>query len=384
MKKNLGKILFILFVPLLLSAQNTLATYTLSANKTEAYEREAIEVTFSAKQQDHDEEMFFFLEPHQSRKYEITLLNKATKKLGYHDTAVTFTYMLFAKEVGEVEIGFDFTVKTASDEAVAQIYVGSRDNVKLLETTDTEIATQPLKIKVKPLRKGTQLVGDFKLSKKLLNSNVDQFSTVNVTYTLNGVGYIDPALKPLSSITNVTLFEEIVDKAFKASKNGYVVDRDYVYAISADDDFEIPAVHFQAYSPRTDSYYDLSTQGSRITVTKIDPNTLLDDKESPAISSYDFTWIKNSVIALLIFMAGFVSAKLSDGLRFSWLQRSERFLDIKESGDAKALLNVLVVNYRNKNVERYIDILEMMIYHNSKQSFKRVKRELLKQLHNEA
>ncbi len=381
MNKNLGKIILFLLTPLLLLADNSLASFHLSANKSDVYEREAVEITFTATQKDHEDVMFFILQTQKSDDYEIYLLNKEITKLGYHNTRTTFNYLLFPKSSGSVSVGFDFTIKTASDDAVAQIYVGSRDNVKLMDTTDTVVTLDPLKLKVKALKRGTQLVGDFKISSRIMSDTVDQFSTVQVSYTLNGVGYLDNKMEPLPPIKGAALFDDIVDHLFKKSKNGYIVEREFAYAISADNDFVLPEVHIQAYSPRTKSYYDLTEAASKITIKKIDPKTLIDNKEFPDQEGYDWSWVKNSLLALFIFFAGFMTAKLSEEMHFKWVQRSERFRDIKESSDAKSLMKVLTIRYADQNLDEYIDALEMIIYKKSDQKFKALKQEILKVLY---
>ena len=381
MNKNLGKLILFLLTPLMLLADNSLASFHLSANKTEVYEREAVEISFTAMQKDHEDVMFFILQMQKSEDYEISLLNKESQDLGYHNTTTTFNYLLFPKKVGTIKVGFDFTIKTASDAAVAQIYVGSRDNVKLIETVDTPVTLEPLELKVKALKEGTVLVGDFTLSSHVLSDTVDQFSTVQVSYTLNGVGYLDKKMEPLPPIEGATLFDDIVDHTFKSSKNGYIVEREYAYAISAEDDFVLPEVHIQAYSPRKKRYYELHTQAAKITINKIDPKTLVDDKESPVLEAYDWSWVKNMLLALFIFMAGFMTAKLSEGLQFRWLQRSERFRDIKESQDAKSLMKILSIRYADQGLDAHIDVLEMMIYQKSEKKFKTVKAEVLKSLY---
>ncbi len=381
MNKNLVRLLLCLLAPLLLLADNDLASFHLSANKTDVYEREAVEISFTATQIDHEDVMFFILQAQQSDDYEISLLNKESTKLGYHNTTTTFNYLLFPQKVGKIKVGFDFTIKTASDAAVAQIYVGSRDNVKLIETIDTVVVLEPLELKVKALKPGTVLVGDFKLASHLLSDTVDQFSTVQVSYTLNGVGYLDKKMEPLPPIKDATLFDDIVDHTFKSSKNGYVVEREYAYAISAEDDFTLPEIHLQAYSPRTERYYELIAPASKITIKKIDPKTLVDDKEFPVQETYDWSWVKNSLLALFIFTAGFMTAKLSEGIHFKWLQRSERFRDIKESQDAKTLMKILSIRYADQGLDEYIDVLEMIIYKKSDQKFKALKQAVLKSLY---
>jgi len=381
MKKNLGKLFLLLFLPVLLFGQKELAIHTLSANKETAYVKEAIEITFTAVQKDHEDVMFFFLEPKKSSDFEITLLNKATKKVGYHNYTTTFTYLLFPLEAGKVEVDFDYTIKTASDDAVAQVYIGSRDNVKWIETVDTIMPIQTIAFDIKPLADDIELVGDFKLKTVLKSSTIDQFSTAQIVYTLNGVGYVDKEFAPLKKIPNVTIFEDTHDEAFKSTKNGQVLERAYLYALSGDNDFNIAKLRIKAYSPRTKSFYTLKAEGYPIRVTKIDPDTLLDDKESPESDTFDLAVLLNVVVGFIIYIAGFITAKLSDSLSFRWLRREKKFLDIKASSDAKSLLVVMVHSYNIKAMQAYIEQLEAIVYaKENKSSFKKIKKEILKHL----
>ena len=381
MKKNLGRLFLLLLLPFLAFAQSELATHTLKVSKQSAYVKEAVEITFTAVQKDHENVMFFFFEPHKSDDYEITLLNKATKKIGYHNYTTTFTYLLFPLKAGKINVDFDYTIKTASDKAVAQVYIGSRDNVKWIETDDTIMPRQSVLLNIKALPEDIELVGDFKIKSVLKSSTIDQFSTVQVVYTLNGVGYVDKDLSPLRKVENVTVFEDTHDEAFKITKNGQVLEREYLYALSGDDDFVIPAVKIKAYSPRTKKFYTLSVDAYPISVKKLDPSTLLDDKESPTSDTFDLTWLVNVIIGLIIFVSGFITAKLSENISLGWLQREKKFQDIKAAADAKSLLFVMIRTYKTSAMQPYIDRLEAIAYaKENKSSFKQIKKEILKHL----
>jgi len=381
MKKNLGKIFLLLLLPILLYGQAELATQTLSANKKSAYVKEAIEITFKAVQKDHENVMFFFLEPRLRDDFEITLLNKTTEKVGYHDYITTFTYLLFPLKAERLQVDFDYTIKTASDDAVAQVYIGSRDNVKWIDTVDTVMPTQSITFDIKALPEDIELVGDFKLKSSLQSSTIDQFSTAQIVYTLNGVGYVNKGFSPLKKITNVTAFEDIHDRTFRSTKNGHVLEREYLYALSADDNFTIHKIDIKAYSPRTKSFYTLHGKAYPITVRKIDPNTLLDDKEVPKAEEFDIVWIMDTVMGMVIFIAGFVTAKLSENLSRKWFTREKKFEDIKNSHDAKSLLAVMVRSYNTRTMQPYIDDLEAIVYaKQNSRDFKKIKKNILRHL----
>ena len=108
MKNNLGKLYLLLLFPFFLFANSDLASYTLTSNKKDVVEKEAVEVTFTASQKDHTNTMFFFLEPHKSSDYEIILLDKYTQTVSSHNNLTTFKYLLFPLKAGEIHVDFDF------------------------------------------------------------------------------------------------------------------------------------------------------------------------------------------------------------------------------------------------------------------------------------
>lgn len=378
MKKNLGKILLFLIFPLVMSANTDLATYSLTSNKKDLYKKEAVEITFKAEQKDHTDEMFFFLEPRKSDNYRIELLDKNTKKIAYHNQITTFKYLLFPLKEGNIDVKFDFIIKVASDDAVAQIYTGGRNNVKWMDTTDTKVDVKPLRLHVKPLQEDVDLVGDFTITSKIQSTEINRYGSANIKYYLSGVGYNEKEFNPLKSIDGVTIFSEINDNYLNNTKDGYQMKREYAYALVSDKDFKIPAIKIKVYSPKQNRYYTLSTKEYDIKVSSIDPATLVDSKEYPLEKSYDFTTLKNIFIAIAIFMAGFISAKLSSNISFKRAGEKQKFKDIKETKTPKELILLLLQNYQNHEIQDYINELELLEYKKSDKSFKEIKAEILK------
>jgi len=377
MKANLGKILLLLFLPLLLVANAKQAEFSLTTNKSSAYVKEAIEISFVANQIDKTYMMFFFLEPKKSEDYEIELLNKKTTELGYHNYTTTFTYLLFPLKAKKIDVAFDFTIKVASDEAVAQVYQGSRDNTKWIETIDTKVELQPISIEVKKLEQKVDLVGEFQLSSQLLKSEISAYDSANITYKLTGTGYKDKNFQIIKKIPNTTLFSQQSDAFSLATKDGYKISREYTYALVSKESFTIPKVEIKAYSPKLQKYYTLVDDAHPIRVTKLDSSLLIDDVESPKRQKFNFELLQNSLIALLLFLSGFATAKLYPTLHLP-KRKTKRFQDIEETKTAQELLFVLLQNYE-KESKKYIDALELIEYKKSDKSFKEIKALILEE-----
>lgn len=382
MKKNLGKIFLFLLLPFTLLGDSNLADFSLSVNKKDVVIKEPIEITFQAKQKDYTNSMFFFLEIKKNDAYEVVLLDQVTKKISNHNSSTTFKYLLFPLKSGDIDVNFDFTIKVASDGDLAKIYTGGRDNVKWMDTLNSKVEVPSLHLHVSPLSQKVDLVGDFTLDAKLQKSDINQYGSANIRYTLSGAGYTEKNLQLLSKIPNVTAFSQVTDLVSKATSNGYEIRREYSYALSSKSNFTILPIEIKAYSPKQNKYYTLKSSSYDIKVSSIDPKTLIDNKEFPPTKNYDFENLKDIGIALLIFLAGFVSAKVAPSLNFQRGKREKRgkFQDIKESKTPKELMIVLLQNYKTSITEKYINELELLEYKKSDISFQKIKSNLLKNI----
>ena len=380
MKYTLGRIL--LFLLLINSfAYAELATYTLKADKKTAYVKEPIVVTFIAKQKEYTDHMFFSLEPKTSDDYKIVLLKKEIADKSAHNSIATFTYLLFPLKAKKIEVDFDFLVKTASDKAIKQSYVDDHDDSIAISTYDTHMPTKALQIEVKPIKDNVDLVGDFKLTSSIDKKQITQFEELNVHYQLVGKGYRVKGLTLLHKTDkNITLFQDTHDTIDKPTKEGYIIKKEYIYALSAKKSFTVPSITLHAYSPSQERYYTLSVPKQEIKVLPIDTKKLLENKEYPTRKHFDITPYKNAFVAILLFIAGFITAKLSDKIEFT--KKKVLFEDIKKAQTPQALILILLQKYHTKNINKFIDILEQIQYDkdNTKTTLKEIKESIIKEL----
>ena len=380
MKKSLGRVLLlVLFFSTTLLAKE-LATYKFSANKSSAYVKEAVEITFEAHQKDHSHVMFFFLKPKKSSDYKIEFLTKEIDDHSYHNSSAVFKFVLFPLVSGKIQIDFDFVVKTASDQAVAKAYVEDHDDSVGIDLHATHIPIKPLTLEIKPLQKDVDIVGDFTLQSKIDTTSIDQYKSVNLHYFFRGTGYAKLE-KILPDIDDVTTFFDINTIKSHLTSKGYAIQKEFIYAFSAKKDFDIPAVTLQAFSPAKGSYYTLKAPSYHIKVKKIDPSTLIDSVEAPNEEPLiSFETLKNGFVYLIIFALGYVTAMLRNS-RFEFNSKKREFKDIKNSKTPKELVMLLIGKYaRNQKLAPYIDELEVMIQNKDTKGFERVKKEVLKRL----
>ncbi|MEO1937505.1 MAG: hypothetical protein ABGW85_02605, partial [Sulfurimonas sp.] len=339
--------------------------------------KEAVELTFTAEQKDRSDVMFFFLEAKKSPDYKITLLKKEAKELVYHHKKTTFHYLLFPLKSGKIAIDFDFTVKVASDEAIAQVYEGSRDNVKWIETDNTHIALRPLELEVKALPHDVDLVGEFEISSQIDKTTTDAYEGIHLKYFLKGLGFDEFNLELIPQNSSLNIFKDIIKHYNKATPNGYEIQQEYSYAILANKDFMIPSQTIHCFSPQKNKYYTLKTKEYQVHVKALNKELLLDKDEYPS-EPFFFEKVQNFFLYVLIFLAGFISAKILH--REKKKLTKSAFEDIYNTTDAKELLFLLTNKYQNqKEFYPFHHKLEDIVYNTkSTYKFQQIKKEIAK------
>jgi len=359
MKFTLGKIALFLLTALTLIAQENLVSYSLKASKLTAYVKEPITITFTAHQKDHTDHMFYSLEPKASKDYEITLLHKESSDLHYHDSTATYTYLLFAKKAKQLNVAFRFVVHTASDKAIKQSYVDDHDDSIAISTQDSVINLKPLHLNITQLDQKVDLVGDFTLTSSIDTKSITEYEDINLHYSLEGVGYPADRIKLFHMEDKaLKLFTHVSDRENRATKRGFIIKKEFTYAITSKKSFSIAPVALKAYSLKHHNYYTLTTQGYNIDVKTIDLTKLVDREDSPLYTTIDFALYKNILIGIILFLAGFISAKLSQNLHFN--KKESPFQDILDAKTPQALLLILLNRYSNRETQKYIDTIEKM------------------------
>ena len=378
MKKNLGKIILLFLVMQTVAVAQQLVEYNVHASKTDAFVKEPIEITFKVRQKDHTNVMFFFVQAKKSPDYKITLLTRELDDEKHHNSSAIFKYILFPLKAKKISVLFDFTVKSSSDGSVAHAYVTDHDESSGIEGKMSHIKTKPLTLNIKPLAHSVDLVGDFKLRSTIDTKEINQYENVNLHYRLFGSGFVHK-INLLDKIKNVNLFSDIQEEPLKLTKDGFILNRDYIYSLSAAHNFSIPQIVLQAYSPKRDHYYSLTTPSYKIKVNKMDITKILDKEESPETQEIINTEkVKQFLIYIFIFVSGYLVALLSQK-RYK-RDKEIKFQDIKESKNPKELIMILLNNYnKREDIHNFISELEEVAYGDKKEAFKDIKKSILKQ-----
>ena len=384
MNKIHGKFLILtLILSTLLRAQNPYCEYSIESSKKDVLINEAFYVTFHALQTEHSEVTFFDLKPIKSEKYDILLLNEKRYEHDYHNAEKTFTFLVFAKQSGVINVRFNFSIRRASDNAVAQAYVGSRDNVKSIPTQKIEIDAPSIQVVAKKSPQEINALGDFSLSVNIDKNSSNSYDTVNVKYILNGVGYLNEEFEPLEKIEGVTIYKGSSKTKPTPTKNGYIYHKEWNYALVSAKSYEIPELSFHLYKPQIQKHETINITKKAIEIIPTDVETLIDDKEYPESTNYnEYLSIFYSV---LTFLAGFATAFFLKFMKCSSKPMKEKhdFNALKKSKTPQSALKSLLPIISSKELKEDIDKLEAMVYKNrDSSSFQKVKENIIAKIIN--
>jgi len=270
---NFKVVLFILFfIVNLLFAKDVETSFHLSTQQP--YEKEALFLEVNLTQVDQSKVMLFEFSLENSSDYEFHQLQlKKSKK--YHDLRHQYSYLIYPKKSGEVFLKFKFTTFITDDDKVAYAISGDRDSVKGLQKEDVVVELAPLKLEVKPLPVGVDLVGDFSLTERLDKKETEAYDPVNLKVKLKGKGFLN-SFELLKESKTYRIFTQTPKLKIFHTKNGSSSSLEWEYALSAKESFTLPKVALKAFNPKTKKLYELGFPSYAIKVKEVKEEALLD------------------------------------------------------------------------------------------------------------
>ncbi len=364
MKKNLGKVIFILsiFICSVYAQEQMYCSYKLTSSKAQAMINEPITIKFSTRQKIHDEVMFFDLTAKKSDNYNIVSITDKRYEFNYHDAKKEFLFLIFFKKAGTIKVEFDFKIRTASDDGVAQAYTGGRDNVKSIPTTNIHIANPSIKIEVTALKQKVDAVGKFILTRKIDKNISNAYDSVNVVYTLKGIGFLDNEFEPLKNINDVSIFHGQKAKEPTITRDGYIYEKEWSYALISNSDYNIKQTTLHTFNQKTKNYKKITLKSKKITITKLDTKNLIDKTEYPKDESNYDSYIKY-LYNFIIFISGFLASKLTKYIPKQKQKKVDVHKIIKKSKTIKDLLNIIIKSKNHQEIKDEIKNREKEIYY---------------------
>ena len=208
-------------------------------------------------------------------------------------------------------------------------------------------------------------------------SEINSYENANVKYNLSGTGYDVFKVDPIDAMDGVKIFSNIGDRYNQATADGYVIHREFNYALVSKNDVKVPRKEFKCYSPKNKKFYSIATKEFDVKVTQMEESTILDKEEYPKTEEY-FEDFKSLAIYALVFLSGFITAKYAPT---SFAKKNTPYQDIRESKDAKELLFIIMRRYDKKRLQEHCERLSDIVYNNANANeFKKIKKLALKEL----
>ncbi len=133
--------------------------------------------------------------------------------------------------------------------------------------TWSQIASNPLRVEVKPLPKDTDLVGDFELTAMIDTTEVKANKPVHLTVKITGEGSLEDFEGAKYEIDGVTLYSDDAKIESSLSGDRFVSSYEKKYVFIADHNFTIPAQSFSLFDIKSKTVKELKIESYAINVT---------------------------------------------------------------------------------------------------------------------
>jgi hypothetical protein len=372
-KHNLGKVWILVFL-VWLQAEDF--SYHITASTQEVYLHEPLQLTMDIEQTNPKAVLLFQFEINKSSEYHFKPLFIKNESAP-HESSQHAIYEIYPLKEGNISISFTLVKRVTTDDKVRYFASGDRDDFKKLETIDYPIHVPKVHLQVKPLPKGTQLVGNFTLQYTLQKHKATAYEALPLQMTLKGKGYIPLLDNIIPKSDNFTLFTEKPLVKQHSSLKGTEHTILYSMALSAQHSFTLPAVYIQSFNPKTHTSYVLSLPKQEFNISSAKTHTLVDTVNIPPLLQADFSWIKDIFSYLLIFISGFLTAWIIKKTKTKQQNEEHPLIEkINHTKDKKALLQLLMAT-DSKKFSTCIQKLENTLYKNDKMNISKVKKEAI-------
>ena len=343
MKKNHGKIIFIIFT-LLLSILHLDAkeyTWAASINKKSAFINEAIYIKYTCTFVDRSELYVIEFAPKSNDMYEIVSLSQSESIKDYKRIN-TYEYIVFAKKSGRLDLTFDVVMKKTNKDSIENTVLG-RDNAQFEEFSITKLKQKELSIDIKPTTH--KLVGEFKIKVKQDEPKIKAYEPYHFYVSIEGLGDLENISEFDFNTVDAEVFASKAQKKYQLTKDGYKGVWSQKFAFVSKKDFTLPAFKIEYLNPHDGLEKVLEVKQTEVKVSKAyEKIDLLDE-----VDEEGFELKAEYLYYLLTFIAGFLAAKVRFKVKQSTDEKDTFNDKIKKAKNLDELLMLLIV----KNSKKY-------------------------------
>jgi len=341
------------------------------------YVKEAIILNFEVNQTNKDVVLLFNFTLKKSPNYTFERLD-IDENDDYHNLNIKYTYLIYPLKKGDINIDFDLLKKVTNDASIAYSFSGDRDNIKILESKNTQINLKPLTLHIKALPKGTQIVGDFNLSYNIPKHEVKAYEPLPFSVSIKGKGYPPLLSSVLKQKGRFRVFSEEPNLQSKSTLKGTYNEIKYTMALSHIKDFILNPIEIKAFNPLNKQSYTLSIAKQNFHIIAQDSKMLIDKIDNPKALKLDLTKVKQLLTYIIIFLAGYITALVVKSKDFSLSKNKVNPIAEKiEACETKKDLLQVLISLDNKKLEALIEKIEKSLYNKEKISLKSLKKKAI-------
>jgi hypothetical protein len=148
-------------------------------------------------------------------------------------------------------------------------------------------------------------------------------------------------------------------------------------ALSHFKSFTLNNLNIKAFNPKTQKAYTLTVPEQTFDITEVTKASLIDKVDNPTMLKTDWSWLKDLLLYLLIFVAGYFTA-----WSWKWTKKTKTKEDnplkekIQNCKDEKALLQILLAHDSHR-FSSVIAVLESSLYGDGKINLNKMKKEAM-------
>lgn len=351
MKKDLGRLILALFIFLHVEVFASSYTWSAYANKTSAYVNEPVHLKYICEFDDSAELVSIEFKPSgEYEKYTLKNLRESESIVGGRKIS-SYEFVLFAKEVGKIELEFEAVMKFTTRESIEEMVIG-RDNVKKEDSIKKVIKQERLTLEVKETN--SFISGDFGIEVKKNEPRVKAYEPYHMQIVIKGVGNFS-AIKPIEfKIDGVKVFAEEVTPYYRLKEDGERGEWSQKFAFVSDKDFTIPETKIEYFNLISQKIENLAFEGINVKVEGGFSKEELLDKPEPDSFKFNYSYLNY----VLVFIAGFLVAKIK--IKKSAALKGKKKIFSQKIDEAKSLdeLMILLVLSDEKRYEKVIFDIE--------------------------
>lgn len=351
MKRDLGRVFFIIAV--FLQASLFASTYEWSSfvSKKSAYVDEAVHIKYICTFSDLAELYSIDFNPSGDYKnYRVEILRESSsivdgKKIN------SYEFVFFAKDAQEIEIPLYAVMKKTTKESIEEMVIG-RDNVKKEDVSKTRVELEPLKLSIKDTN--TTFVGDFTIKVDKREPKVRAFEPYHLSITIRGKGNFEVQEPFIFAIDGVKVFAGDISLKKELSKSGVEGELNQKFAFVSDKDFTIPKLEITYFSLKDEKLQQLTIDAVDVKVESGFVKEELLDKVDEKKWHFELSYL----YYLLTFIAGYIAAKVKIKREPKAKNRDELFYSDIESATSLDELMILLVLRDAKKYDLLIKEIE--------------------------